>query len=146
MSPSQQAICKRALSKRKRQAEAMRERKLKKALEKKKNRETTRHHRLPTALGGVDTEPNVIRVPKNHHQWWHNLFRIMPPLDIIRYMNRCWLPLDSFALVVPIDRAEEALLLLVNAGIVPTTDPRAYGATDGHELSIKKKKNGRHSP
>lgn len=51
----------------------------------------TRHHRLPTSIGGTDDEKNISMVTDTKHQAWHTLFQNKHAVEICKEINDTWL-------------------------------------------------------
>jgi hypothetical protein len=54
----------------------------------------TKHHRLPKAHGGSNSERNISVVPMIKHRAYHTLFGSMPPDLIAAYLTAVWIDPD----------------------------------------------------
>ena len=55
------------------------------------NGKLTRHHRLPTSIGGSDDPANISMVSETKHQAWHTLFQNKSAIEICKEINEVWL-------------------------------------------------------
>ena len=46
----------------------------------------TKHHIIPRSRIGKKTS-NTVLIPRQNHQWYHNLFSNMVPEEIMEYLN-----------------------------------------------------------
>lgn len=57
---------------------------------KKKDKELTDHHILPSSRKGKDTPKNIKRVPDSFHKSYHHLFCNLAPDEVIEYLKEVW--------------------------------------------------------
>ena len=59
----------------------------------------TRHHRLPSSIGGSDDPKNISMISETKHQAWHTLFQNKTAIEICKEINDLYLD-PAFELVI----------------------------------------------